>query len=320
MSTGCSLSEQMAWTDRHAWTFRMSRGVRLVIFTAILAAGLAGCGGKSSGSGGTTTTAITGLTPTSGMAGAAVTITGTGFGGTQLSNSSVTFNGMAATPIAWSDTSIVVNVPTGASTGNVVVIAGGTASAGMSFTVTSGTPAACGSGSESILSGSYAFSLSGFQGGGVGNHFARAGSFAADGAGHITTAEEDLNVSTAGDDHHFAAASGSSYSVGPDYRGCLTLAFADGTATFRFSLGTLNGSNQATRGHIIEFDDLSGAGERGSGNLLRQDTTAFRSTALLLNYAFGMGGFDHVGRTCGGGRNVHAGSRDRNNLRRLLRL
>ena len=295
MSTGCSLSEQMAWTGRHARTFRMSRGVCLVIFTAILAAGLAGCGGKGAGSGGTTTTAITGLTPTSGMAGAAVTITGTGFGGTQLSNSSVTFNGMSATPIAWSDTSIVVNVPTGASTGNVVVIAGGTTSAGMSFTVTSGTPAACGTGSESILSGSYAFSLSGFQGGGVGNHFARVGSFAADGAGHITTAEEDLNVSTAGDDHHFAAASGSSYSVGPDYRGCLTLAFADGTATFRFSLGTLNASNQATRGHIIEFDDLSGAGERGSGNLLRQDTTAFRSTALLLNYAFGMGGFDHLG-------------------------
>ena len=266
----------------------------MAIFTAILVAGLAGCGGKGSGSG-STTTAIASLAPTSGMVGAAVTITGTGFGASQLSNSSVTFNGTAATPIAWSATSIVVNVPTGASTGNVVVIAGGTASAGVNFTVTSGTPAACGTGSESILSGSYAFSIAGFQGGGVGNHFARVGSFAADGAGHITAAEEDLNVSTAGDDHHTAAASGSSYSVGPDYRGCLTLAFADGTATFRFSLGTLNSSNQATRGHIIEFDDLSGAGKRGSGNLLRQDTTAFRSTALLSNYAFGMGGFDHVG-------------------------
>jgi IPT/TIG domain len=293
VATGYPLLEKTAWADRRARTSR-SCGVCLAIFTAILLAGLAGCGGKGSGSG-STTTAITSLAPTSGMVGAAVTITGTGFGASQLSNSSVTFNGTAATPIAWSATSIVVNVPTGASTGNVVVIAGGTASAGVNFTVTSGTPAACGSGSESILSGSYAFSMAGFQGGGVGNHFARVGSFAADGAGHITTAEEDLNVSTAGDDHHTVAASGSSYSVGPDYRGCLTLAFADGAATFRFSLGTLNSSNQATRGHIIEFDDLSGAGKRGSGNLLRQDTTTFRSTALLANYAFGMGGFDHLG-------------------------
>ena len=199
-----------------------------------------------------------------------------------------------------------------------MVIAGGTASAGVNFTVTSGTPAACGTGSESILSGSYAFSIAGFQGGGVGNHFARVGSFAADGAGHITTAEEDLNVSTAGDDHHTVAASGSSYSVGPDYRGCLTLAFADGTATFRFSLGTLNSSNQATRGHIIEFDDLSGAGKRGSGNLLRQDTTAFRSTALLANYAFGMGGFDHVGGHVGEAGTFTLDSRERNNLRGIF--
>ena len=151
-----------------------------------------------------------------------------------------------------------------------------------------------------------------------GNHFARVGSFAADGAGHITTAEEDLNVSTAGDDHHTAAARGSSYSVGPDYRGCLTLAFADGTATFRFSLGTLNSSNQATRGHIIEFDDLSGAGKRGSGNLLRQDTTAFRSTALLVELRVWHGRLRSRGRPCGGGGNVHAGSRDRNNLRGIF--
>jgi IPT/TIG domain len=297
VATGYPFAEKTAWAGRHARTSRISRGVSFVIFAVLVAAGfagLAGCGGKGSGSG-SSTTAITGLTPASGMVGAAVTITGTGFGASQLSNSSVTFNGTAATPIAWSATSIVVNVPTGAATGNVLVVAGGAASAGVNFTVTSGTPAACGTGSEAILSGSYAFSLAGFQGGGVGNYFARVGSFAADGAGHITIGEEDLNVSTAGDDHHFIAATGSSYSVGPDYRGCLTLAFADGTATFRFSLGALNGSNQATRGHLIEFDDLSGAGERGSGNLLRQDTTAFKSTALLSNYAFGMGGFDHVG-------------------------
>jgi hypothetical protein len=55
----------------------------------------------------------------------------------------VTFNGISAgTATTWSATSITVNVPNTATTGNVVVTVGGTASNGVSFTVTllPGTP------------------------------------------------------------------------------------------------------------------------------------------------------------------------------------
>jgi hypothetical protein len=78
--------------------------------------------------------AITSLSPNSGTLGTAVTITGTNFGSSQGS-STVTFSGTAGTATSWSPTSIVVRVPTGATTGNVVVTVGGVASSGVTFTV-----------------------------------------------------------------------------------------------------------------------------------------------------------------------------------------
>jgi IPT/TIG domain len=86
----------------------------------------------SSGSGGSPT--IASLSAYSGGVGAPITITGTNFGSTQGS-STVNFNGIAAAPTNWSDTQIIVPVPTGATTGNIVVTVGGTASNGIAFTV-----------------------------------------------------------------------------------------------------------------------------------------------------------------------------------------
>ena len=77
---------------------------------------------------------ITNLSTTSGAVGAPVTITGMNFGSTQGS-STVRFNGTAATVTRWSATSLVTSVPTGATTGNVVVTVGGVASNGVGFTV-----------------------------------------------------------------------------------------------------------------------------------------------------------------------------------------
>src|SRR5712692_10413160 len=77
---------------------------------------------------------ITSLSPTSGAVGASVTITGSNFGSSQGSGT-VKFNGTTATPTSWSSTSIVATVPTGATTGNVVVTVSGKASNGVSFTV-----------------------------------------------------------------------------------------------------------------------------------------------------------------------------------------
>jgi RHS repeat-associated protein len=80
---------------------------------------------------------ITSLSPTSGVVGTSVTITGTTFGATQ-GLSTVTFNGASSSPTSWSATSIVVPVPVGAATGNVVVTVGSLASSGVSFSVTLG--------------------------------------------------------------------------------------------------------------------------------------------------------------------------------------
>ena len=77
---------------------------------------------------------IKSLSPTSGPVGTSVTITGTNFGATQ-GTSSVTFNGATTTPTSWSAASIVAPVPSGATTGNVVVTVGGVASNGVNFTV-----------------------------------------------------------------------------------------------------------------------------------------------------------------------------------------
>jgi RHS repeat-associated protein len=76
---------------------------------------------------------ISTLSPAGGVVGATVTITGANFG---ASPGSVTFNGTTAAITTWNSSSIVVTVPSGATTGNVVVNAGGVASNGVNFTVT----------------------------------------------------------------------------------------------------------------------------------------------------------------------------------------
>ena len=77
---------------------------------------------------------ITSVTPSTGQVGSSTSIAGTNFGAPQGS-STVTFNGTVATPAAWSDTNIDVTVPTGATSGPVVVTVSGLASNGMAFTV-----------------------------------------------------------------------------------------------------------------------------------------------------------------------------------------
>jgi hypothetical protein len=95
-------------------------------------------GVPSSGVSFTVVPSITSLSPASGAVGTAITIAGSGFGAIQ-DTSTVTFNGIAATPTSWSTTSIVVPVPTGATSGNVVVTIGGLATNGVAFTVVSPT-------------------------------------------------------------------------------------------------------------------------------------------------------------------------------------
>ena len=80
---------------------------------------------------------LTSLSPSSGPVATAVTISGSNFGSTK-GTSTVTFNGITATPTTWSTTSIVAPVPAGATTGNVLVTVGGVASNALTYTVSSG--------------------------------------------------------------------------------------------------------------------------------------------------------------------------------------
>ncbi|MGB7727462.1 MAG: IPT/TIG domain-containing protein [Candidatus Acidiferrum sp.] len=109
-----------------------------------VAAMLQGCSSGGNSGGGTpppdpSVPSIGSLSQASGPVGTAITIAGTNFGAAQ-GTSTVTFNGTAGTPTSWSGTSIAVAVPSGATTGNVVVTVGGVASNGVNFTVTAAAP------------------------------------------------------------------------------------------------------------------------------------------------------------------------------------
>jgi hypothetical protein len=163
------------------------------------------------------------------------------------------------------------------------------------FTITSAVANSCSgapSGHESLLSGHYAMLIQGFEGSGGGNPILIGASFTANGGGGITGGEEDTNDTISAQNLTFDSTAGRSlYTVGADHRGCLQLTTSAGTTTtFRFALSGIN-SNVASRGRIIEFDDGSGIGSRGSGILRLQDANSFVRSALQGQYAFGVDGW-----------------------------
>lgn len=163
-----------------------------------------------------------------------------------------------------------------------------TKSATDSFDITA--VAACGTGNEAILNGQYAVLIRGFKTSGVNE---AVGSFTADGTGKVTAAEMDINDLDHGPRQPVLLPSSSSYSVGPDNRGCLNLDSTDGPATFRFVLGDMSGGI-ASKGQIIQFTDTTGSGSRAVGIMAKQDRSAF-STGLSGNYAYSSSGQDVSG-------------------------
>lgn len=97
---------------------------------------------------------ISNVLPTGGPVGTPITVRGLNFGLTQ-GTSSITFNGAAATPTNWGPNAIVAPVPAGASTGVIVVTAGGQSSNGVNFTVGAGsiTGTVISAGNLSLVSG-----------------------------------------------------------------------------------------------------------------------------------------------------------------------
>jgi hypothetical protein len=80
---------------------------------------------------------INGASATTGPIGSQVVITGSGFG-TSQGNSAVILNGVPATINTWSDTSVTITIPTGASSGPLAVTVAPTMNSSnpITFTVT----------------------------------------------------------------------------------------------------------------------------------------------------------------------------------------
>ncbi len=216
-----------------------------------------------------------------------------------------------------SGTATTYTAPASVPAGNTVNItatstADNTKSVMASITITAAS-AACPSGNEAFLNGQYAFLVKGFDANGA---VAIGGSFTADGTGKITAGEEDINRTTGVTANAGLNTASSSYTVGSDNRGCLTLVHGSTTNVFRFALSSTEGldplagvdgaasSAQAAlatagKGRIIEFDDSTGTGTRGSGIIRKQDATSFAVTKISGNYAFGLTGSDLSGNRFG---------------------
>lgn len=145
----------------------------------------------------------------------------------------------------------------------------------------------CGTGNESKLNGSYAYLL---QGSNSNGYVAIAGQFTADGTGKIASGEEDITTatSTTGTTPLQIDPTMSSYKLGSDGRGCLTLATPNDTISFAFAVGSSNGP-VFTKGGIIEFE-FDSAKDQGAGFLRLQDSTSFSTSKFTGNFAFGASG------------------------------
>ena len=144
------------------------------------------------------------------------------------------------------------------------------ASVTKSFTLT-----VTGSGNAALLSGNYAFQLSGFNASGT---VVLGGSFHADGAGNLTSGVEDVTDSAGNTNHTFSG----SYIIGADNRGTLVFSSLSGSPTYAFAIDATG-----AHGRLIEFD---ASGVRGSGRIEKQTVSACAFNTISGEYAVGITG------------------------------
>jgi len=134
------------------------------------------------------------------------------------------------------------------------------------------------------LNGNYAFAVRGFDQDGL---FVSAGSFVADGKGNISSGIMDINDTVMPANEAFSG----TYSIGQNGLGYMTFNLTSGGSR-AFALSMMAGGSA----NIIEFDDSTGGfannSARNSGVLLKQDTSAFSTSAISGSYAFGFLGID----------------------------
>lgn len=138
---------------------------------------------------------------------------------------------------------------------------------------------------NSKLTGRYAFSLSGVDNNGT---YLQAGSIDADGNGKILSGTEDINdtINPAVD----MSITGT-YEISSDNRGVLTLHGPMGTQTLRIALNP-----GGTSGRVISFDQ---SGVQASGEIYRQDPTAFDVSVFTDGYVLGLTGMNYLGQRVG---------------------
>lgn len=130
------------------------------------------------------------------------------------------------------------------------------------------------------LNGNYAFQLTGS---GLGGTVATAGSFLADGNGHIASGVVDENVvSSSGVPAPglpiLPNSAGDSYTVASNGRGTATFTTAGRTYTFVFYLGPVGGNTTA----VFQETD---SGIASDGNFTLQQSAAFTLSSIQSNYA-----------------------------------
>jgi hypothetical protein len=189
-------------------------------------------------------------------------------------------------------TGLTLNVTTGLISGTPTVVATtsgvvvqakdsatpqANATQSMSFTINT----ARGNTNNAELKGQYAFLLTGFDSNGY--PLAVAGSFTADGNGNITTGVIDTNGTALTTPSTNVTLLASSFSVGSDNRGKLTLTTSAGTRTYVLAVNSISGGI-AGGGYLTEFD---ATGQSLTGSMALQTSGA----SLTGGYAFGESGF-----------------------------
>jgi Putative Ig domain len=217
-----------------------------------------------------TTTSLPG-----GTVGAAYSTLLTATGGATPYTWTIITGGLPAA-LSLSSAGLISGTPTATGTSAFTVQVGdanaATATAQLAITITN-------AGNPGDLQGHYAFYLNGFTAAGP---WTLAGSFVSDGNGNITSGLVDGN-SIAG--QPFNTQLTGTYVITSSGLNTMTIQGQSwGPVTLAFVL------NSTGDGRIIEYDDTTGQGSRGSGVLRKADPSTFSLDQLIGNWAFGMAG------------------------------
>jgi len=139
--------------------------------------------------------------------------------------------------------------------------------------------------SKTDLNGQYAFSMAGSSS--LGGNFSRVGTFVADGQGNISSGLEDANFPGALNLQNVIT--GGSYKINADGRGSIKLLFATGEVDLSITLVS------PTSGYMVDVTFVGGSiAQTGSGNFVKQDTTALTLGGISGNYVYDFSGVSPV--------------------------